>query len=118
MTQYTTEEVTWNLLQFVPPVERLFPEGRVNAAVEARLNELRALRKWVGQNLRSARDILPGIGSDFVAVVVGGRRQCMSPQDVTHIKELNEETPGINVRTYDWIVDGAMRAASSEDLAR
>jgi hypothetical protein len=106
-TQFTTGEVAWHLVQFGPPASRLFLGSEPAPAVQERIAGLRALRRWIADNLMPAREKFPGIMTTFQGVVVAGRRQRLSDGDVEALRECNDELPGNTVRTYDWIVDAA-----------
>lgn len=74
----------------------------------ARVGELEALRRWVGKNLDTARRVLPKIAPNFQCKVVCGRRASLSPQDAEWLREYNDQLLGVQVRTYDWLIDAAI----------
>jgi TIR domain len=103
--QYTTGQVDWHLVQFQPPAEPVLIGSGPSPSLNARVIELRDLRRWIGRNLREARESLPGITITFQGIVVAGRRQQLSQDEVESLQRYNEELSGIRVRTYDWIID-------------
>jgi hypothetical protein len=106
-TQHTTREIMWYLVQFQPPAEPLLLGSNLSPLVTASLNEIREVRRWMGGNLRAAREILPGIEIGFTGVVVAGRRQQLAEVDKDSLRRHNQEFPGVTFRTYDWIIDAA-----------
>jgi hypothetical protein len=109
--QYTTGEVDWYLVQFQPPAEPLIVRSKPSPSLNARVIELRDLRRWIGRNLREARESIPGITTAFHGVVVAGRRQQLSHDEAESLRRYNEEISGVTIRTYDWIIDIAAEEA-------
>jgi hypothetical protein len=111
--RYTTGEIDWHLVQFQPPAAPLFsPAGA--SPLEARVAELRDLRRWVGANLGQSRETLPLLSPSFRGVVVAGRRQRLTQADVARLRDYSDELSGVTVRTYDWLIDSAAEEPSSE----
>lgn len=105
--RYTTNEATWQLVEFLAPNEHLFVGPDASPSLIELVTELREIRRWIAGNLQEARSTLPRIGNDFQGVVVAGRRQRLSTDDVERVRRYNDALPGITVRTYDWIIDAA-----------
>jgi hypothetical protein len=103
--QYTEGDVTWSLVQFQPPSETLFVGPVPSPLLMERVGELQDVRRWIGNNLREARQILPAITTGFKGIVVAGRREELSESTKEALRLYNEELPGITVRTFDWIID-------------
>jgi hypothetical protein len=105
--EYTTAVVTWYLVQFQPPAREVFQGADLTPSLIERLRELRDVRRWIGRNLRQAREILPDVGSRLSGIVVAGRRQQFSDAERESLRRYNQQLPGLTVRTYDWLVDTA-----------
>lgn len=107
-SMHTTDEVIWYLVQFHTPDEAILMNTALSPALIERVDELRNVRRWIGANLREAREILPDVGTGFRGIVVAGRRQQLSEADKEYLRRYNQELPGITVRTYDWLIDAAV----------
>jgi hypothetical protein len=99
----------WCIVQLGRSTGPLFaPSSEPTPELAARVGELEALRRWVGKNLGTARQVLPRIAPNFQCTVVRGRRASLLPQDAQRLREYNEQLLGVQVRTYDWLIDAAM----------
>jgi hypothetical protein len=106
-TKHTTREVTWTLVQFQPPAEPPTTQYELSRPLRTRIDELRSLRRWIGENLTDAREVLTDVVPAFSGIVVAGRRQMLSDGDAQTLRRHHESVPNIEIRTYDWVVDAA-----------
>jgi hypothetical protein len=107
--RYTTGEARWQLVQFLPPAEDLFVGTEASRLLGEHIAGLREIRRWIAGNLQEARVMLPHISNSFQGVVVAGRRQRLSTDDIERVRRYDQDFPGITVRTYDWIIDAAAK---------
>jgi hypothetical protein len=99
----------WCVVQFGRSTGPLFAgSSEPIPELAARVTDLEELRRWVGKNLRTIRQVLPRIAPNFQCTVVHGRRASLSRQDAERLREYNENLLGVQVRTYDWLIDAAM----------
>jgi len=105
--QYTTNEITWSLTQFGRPEAPLFINSSPAPELQASIRELKEVRGWIPSNLRSARNVLPGITAAFRGFVVAGRRELLDADQQRALRLYHDVNPWIKIHTYDWIIDSA-----------
>jgi hypothetical protein len=108
-TQSTTGRLDWYILVFETLSDQLFvAESQPVPSLARSVAQLESLRKYIQQNLKKARNILPGINPSFQATVVAGRRKQLTQETINYLREYNDYLFGIQVRTYDWLISAAM----------
>ena len=55
-----------------------------------------------------ARQALPDFEPNFRCTVMAGRRAALSPAELESLRQYNQQLLGIEIRTYDWLVDAAL----------
>lgn len=106
--QSTVGSRLWCIVQFERSMGHLFTANLdPTPEIALRINEMEGLRRWVGKNLEEARQALPEIAPNFQCSVVSGRRGSLSPQEIDRLREYNNQLLGIQVRTYDFLLDAA-----------
>jgi hypothetical protein len=109
LLQPTIGSRLWCIVQFERSMGPLFTSNLdPTPEIASRVNEMEGLRRWVGKNLGQARRVLPTIAPNFQCTVVSGRRASLSPQEVERLREYNDQLFGIQVRTYDFLIDAAI----------
>ena len=97
----------WNIVSLGPVDGPLIdPGGDALPAIEGRVADIKALRRWISANLSAARTSLPDVTAEFWGTVVAGRR-AMTDEEKTRLAEYNDLLMGSRIRTYDWLVDHA-----------
>jgi len=101
MSKYypTTHRHSWHIVQLG------IVDGDILNSIDQYIKNITLLRNWTSQNLSIARELLPDFNSDFFGHIILGRRTNLSPEIVKKIKWVNDNLPGINIRTYDRILD-------------
>lgn len=108
--RHTTKVCEWTLLQFASHDGTLVnPDDTL--VLDSVLSRIEHARRWIARNPQAARALLPGLTPGLChCVVVAGRRQSLSPDAISSLKQLNHELVGVTVRTYDWLIDAAAKA--------
>jgi hypothetical protein len=97
----------WRIVLLGPPSDLHFVGSAPTPALQNLIDRAEAVRGWVSANLASARSILPNLRSNFLATLIVGRRPQPGSPVSRALADLNDELVGINVRTYDWLLDTA-----------
>jgi TIR domain len=107
--QATTGRREWHFIQFETLSNQLFEiQLQPVPALFTRIQQLETLRSYIQQNLKATRSKLQDITPNFQATVVAGRREQMSQSTIDALREYNDGLIGIQVRTYDWLINAAL----------
>ncbi len=113
--QATTGRREWHFIQFETVSDQLFGKGsQPVAALATRIQHLEALRGYIQLNLKATRSKLQDITANFQATVVAGRRGQMSQSAIDALREYNDGLIGIQVRTYDWLINAALAVGADK----
>jgi hypothetical protein len=105
----TIPQTLWRIIQLGRSADLIFRnESDPSPAIASRVTELESFRRWAGRNLASVRRVLPDFQPNFRCTVVAGRRAALSTADLSSLRQYNEQLIGIEIRTYDWLVDAAL----------
>jgi hypothetical protein len=101
---------------FGPMSSPLFIDsGQMDGGLTATIQRAKNLSAWLQSNTSSARQVLHDVGASvLIKIVAGGRPQPGSPT-VLALQGLNDDMIGIQVRTYDWLLDSALAIAEGGD---
>ena len=100
----------WTLVELESPSVRLFTRsGDATRALLHATSRIRGWRDWLHDHSRYAREHLnlAHVGGDAQGVILIGRRARLAPEDVQRQRQLETEHK-VAIRTYDWLVDGAL----------
>ena len=107
--QATTGRREWHFIQLETLSNQLFKtQLQPVPTLVARIQQLETLRSYIQQNLKATRRKLQDINPNFQATVVAGRREQMSQSTIDALREYNDSLIGIQVRTYDWLINAAL----------
>jgi len=111
----TANEIEWHIVFFDTLSANLF-FSRLNPvqSLADKITSIKKMRWYIQNNLGIAREKLPGIKSDFQAIIVAGRRSQLSETTKTELSGYNRVLVGIKIRTYDWIVDAAIAVSTGD----
>jgi hypothetical protein len=105
----TLRSTLWRIIQFERSSGPLFLQaGDPAPGIASRVAELESFRRWAGRNLMGARQALPDFEPNFRCTVMAGRRAALSPAELESLRQYNQQLLGIEIRTYDWLVDAAL----------
>ena len=105
----TTANKLWRIVQLERPAGPLFLQTSDPApGIANRVADLKNFRRWAGRNLVDVRQALPDFEPNFRSTVVAGRRVALSPAELESLRQYNEQLLGIEIRTYDWLVDATL----------
>jgi hypothetical protein len=106
----TTGRREWDVIVFDTLQQPLFDaSSQPVRSIQQALAALESLRGWIGKNYDAARELLPDVRPSFNATVLAGRRNDLDPSDRQQLESLNDALVGGRVRTYDWLVEAALR---------
>jgi hypothetical protein len=100
----------WNLTFLGDPNDPFFKGEEKTAHLGELLADAEKLRSWVGSNIQAAREILPGLKNSFFQTIVSGRRPQPDSLAIKRLGDLNDLLLGVQVRTYDWLLDKAINS--------
>lgn len=105
----TVTNTLWRIVQLERPAGPLFLQASDPAPeIANRVADLQSFRRWAGRNLIDVRQALPDFEANFHCTVVAGRRATLSLAEIESLKQYNEQLLGIEIRTYDWLVDATL----------
>jgi hypothetical protein len=86
-------------------------ESEPISSIQKVISDMNLLRSWMETHYSIVRELLPDITSEFHGIIVAGRRQAFSDDEKQKLwlDEYNDMLFGIRIRTYDWLVDAALR---------
>lgn len=97
----------WHVIMLGPVSSEPFVDGEPTAWLARAVADLEALRGWIGSHLKAARALLSDIRSEFIGIAVVGRRSALPLEQKRQLNEYNDMLLGIQVRTYDWLVEAS-----------
>lgn len=103
------QRMTWSVMFLESPSLDLVHPQELTLAhhISSRLEQVEMLRGWIDQNMQLAREQIPGLRSNFIAVFIGGRRARLSTEQSTTLGDLNDTLFSAHLHTYDWLIDAA-----------
>jgi hypothetical protein len=105
-TRYTTNETSYDLVQFGPVTTDIVKGDGPGDSVHELVMQLKDIRTWIMNNLRTARQsAAERIDGQFRGTVVAGRRQSLTTAEQAVLRDYHDRLVGIQVRTYDWLID-------------
>lgn len=101
---------------FGPVSSPLFVDsGRIERGLSETIQRAKELATWLQSNVVYARQVLRDIGASVLIKIVAGRRPQPGSPTVVALKGLNDDMIGIQVRTYDWLLDSALAIAEGSN---
>ncbi|MCH5374206.1 MAG: toll/interleukin-1 receptor domain-containing protein [Planctomycetes bacterium] len=105
----STKRWRGHLVQFGPTDDAIITSGgELTAAVNGAIAGLQDARKWVAANLPEARELLAGISPTSLGIVFAGRRPALSGSAAQRLGDINDQSVGVSVRTYDHLIESAL----------
>jgi hypothetical protein len=95
----------WQLLS----LGGIAPSGPASAEIEHADAHVTELRNMISGDLPRYRSALPDIRADFRSTIVIGRRDALAAEDAAAIRDFNDISYAVSVRTYDWLVEAALK---------
>lgn len=89
--------------------------GRNERGLSETIQRAKELATWLQSNVASARQVLCDIGASVLIKIVAGRRPQPGSPTVIALEGLNDDMIGIQVRTYDWLLDSALAIAEGSN---
>lgn len=100
----------WKVLTLGPLESPMAGDAEPTAQVQQSIAALNRLRDWVRNDLRLAREIVPGIKSDFLGIVLCGRRPQPNSRAADWLYAYNDLLSQCQLRSYDWLLDSLLEA--------
>lgn len=113
----TGRHADWHLLLFGLPNDALFStSNQPTPHLGERVSIAKSLFRWIPGHLQEVTAILPDFNANFLTTIVVGRRAEPTSPVSGALRQLNESSVGLTVRTYDWLLDHAL-AIDAEGIA-
>jgi len=88
--------------------------GEISPAIVALTERVQAIRAWIATHLEDARQVLDEIETGFSAAVIVGRRPPPDSTAADVLRSYNDQFFDLRVRTYDWLIDAALKAEDAK----
>lgn len=116
--RHGTAGTSWNLIELERPDYRLFTKaGNISSQLSHAITQVSQWRSWVGRHYAYAEQVLPHM-IILNTVIIIGRRESLSKNDLHLLAELNRGSVGREIVTFDRLADNAMHISQWMDLDR
>ena len=105
----SASRVIWKLILLGPADIPLTEDGVIHSGIESLTARTDTMRGWISDNLREARQVFDEIEPGFTAYVICGRRPAPHSMVADVLRAYNDSLFDVWVRTYDWLVDAALK---------
>jgi hypothetical protein len=99
----------WWFLFFGPPNDAICQDSVPTSGLSTLIQRAEEVRRWISVNPDGADQALPGVRGRFRSTLVIGRRPPAASEAARVLRVLNDEAVGFNIRTFDWLLDEALK---------